>query len=126
MLNLSEISDEMDALEAAAHGVLLNLNMTPLERRLALNRLLSRYHVLEQYKAAFAAFIRRMRRQQGEQAPAPEKVVREILGSLEFGGLRLALLAALIAVTYGGGPRAAWVPLALVPMGTARPPGLRL
>ena len=126
MASIGEISSEMDGLEEEARAVLANPDLTPLERRLALERLLGRYRVLEEYRAALTAFIRRMRDQPQEQPLDPDKVVREILDSREFAALRLLVLAVLIAVIYGDGPRSAWVPMALLPIVAAPLPGLRL
>jgi hypothetical protein len=49
MANAHEVTKEMDALEEDAVRVLSNPNLTPLDRRLALERLLRRYRVLEEY-----------------------------------------------------------------------------
>lgn len=126
MAGVGEIDSAMDALEEEAAGVLAMEKLTPLERRLAFERLLRRYLVLEEYKAALAAFIRRMRERPKGRTLDPEEVVHEILASPEFDALRFLVLAALIAVTYDGGPRSAWVPTALLPMMPIPLPGLRL
>ncbi len=122
----TDITSEMDALEEDAARVLANPALTPLERRMVLDRLLHRYRVQEEYRAALAAFIRGMRNQNRGRSPAPEAVVREILDSPEFACLRLVVLATLVAVVYGDGPRATWVPVALLPTLTLPVPGLRL
>ena len=124
--SIGEIRVEMDALEDEARAVLANPNLTPTERRLALEGLLRRYLVLDEYKAALAAFIRRMRDQPQERALDPEEVVREILGSPEFSALRMLVLAVLIAVVYDGGPRSGCVPMALLPMMPVPLPAFRL
>jgi len=112
----AEITNEMEALENEACAVFADPNLTPAERKLALEGLLRRYLALEEYKAALTVFIRRMRAQSEDRPLDPEEVVREILASPEFAALRLLVLAVLIAVVYGGGPRSAWVPMALLPM----------
>ncbi len=124
MASILETTAEMDALEEDAFHVLTNPDLTSLERRLALERLLRRYGVLDDYRRALAAYVRRMSIRQTAASPSPpDYIVGEILSSPEFTGLRFALLAALIAVIYGDGPRAAWVPTMLMPV--MAPPTLR-
>ncbi|MTJ81125.1 MAG: hypothetical protein F8N37_08910 [Telmatospirillum sp.] len=126
MTSIGEIHAEMDGLEEEARAILANPNVTPLERRQALAALFHRHQVLEEYLAALASFIRRMRAEPQDRTLDPEEVVREILASPEFAALRLLVLAVLIAAVYGDGPRSAWVPMALLPMMPIPLPGLRL
>ena len=116
MATTGEITKEMDALDMDALAILANPNLTPVERRFAIEGLLRQYRVLEDYQRALAAFIRRMRNQRQRRDPDPEEVIREILASPEFMALRLVVLAAFVSVIYGNGSRLAWVPLALVPV----------
>jgi len=116
MANTRELTKAMDTLEEEALSLLANPDLTPFERRLAFEGLLRRYRVLADYQQALAAYIRRMTDLQDDDTPDPEGIIREILSSPEFVGLRLALLAALIALVYGNGPRAGWVPITLVPV----------
>jgi len=120
MATIGELDREMDGLEEAALRILGAPNMTAVERRLALDRLLRRYSVLADYKRALAAYIRRQRWKDGGVAEDPEAVIRDLLTSPEFGILRLVVFAALLAALYGGGPRAALVPAALL-AAAARP-----
>lgn len=115
MMSVAEITRAMDSLEQEAASVLHDPNLTPFERRLAFDKLLGRYQVLAEYKAAMAAFIRCMRFQRDGKAPGPDEVIREILKSPEFLILRLAVMAVFIAVVYASGPRSHWVPTALLP-----------
>jgi len=120
MTTMSEMTAEMDALEHEARNILGNPGLTPLERRRAIGLLLRKFQLLEEYQRALAAYIRRMQDSDQAQAPDPDEVIREILASTEFAGLRCNVLAAVIAVTYANGQRAAWVPMSI---GTI--PGLR-
>lgn len=126
MKDVQDVISAMGTLEEEARVVLHNPHLTPWARRRALEELLGRYLVLEEYKAALAAFIRRMRKQPHGRTLDPEDAVREILASPEFAALRFLVLAVLIAVTYGGGPRSTWVPMALLSMVPIPFPGLRL
>ena len=56
MAQLNDLVKEMDALEHEARAILANPALAPMERRLALEGLFRRYLVLEEYKAALAAF----------------------------------------------------------------------
>ena len=123
MASVIETDGEMATLEDAATRIIANSNLTEIEKRLAISQLLRKYRILEEYQAALAIYIRRIRFQEPSQTSDPESIICEILSSPAFTGLRLALLAALIAVIYGGGPRSAWVPWALLPV--ADTPGMR-
>lgn len=110
MAKLGELDAEMDGLGDEARTILANPNLTVFQRRLALDDLLNRHEVLKQYKKGLAEFVSRMRIKRTDDTPSPYKVVAEILSSPEITALQFALLAALIAVIYADGPRAAWVP----------------
>ena len=114
MATIGELDREMDSLEEAALRVIGNQGMTAVERRQALDSLLRRYNVLDAYRRALAAYIRRQRWKDGGVAEDPEAVIRDLLTSPEFEILRLVVFAALLAVLYGGGPRAALVPVGLL------------
>ena len=115
MTSLNTITREMDCLEEHARRIVADRTMTSTERRLALERLLRRYHALEDYRAALVAFIRRMREQQDGQPPDPEGVIRDVLSAPEFAQLQLMVLVLFAAAVYSDGPRAEWVPMALLP-----------
>ncbi len=123
MANMTEISKEMDELETEALTLLADREMSSMERRVAFRRLLARYGVSEAYKAALAAFIRRMLAAGGDTFD-PAEVLREILASPEFASLLSAVLATFIAVTYEDGPRSAWVPVVFPPTLTFAVPRL--
>ena len=114
MPSLSETVRQMDSLEEDARRVMADRTMTPMERRLAFERLLRRYQVLDDYRAALSTFIRRMRQRQVGQTPTPEKVMRDILAAPEFALLRLVVMALFVAAVYGEGPRSEWVPMTLL------------
>jgi len=118
MASDDEITKQMDGLEAEARAVLGNPDLSPFERRFAFERLLRDYRVLEDYQRALAAYVRQMLELEEVEVPDPEDVIQEILTSPEFALLRVAVLAAFIAIIFGNGngPRLAWVPLAWVPM----------
>lgn len=121
MTTVSEINRQMAELEEEARRVLANPQLTTGERRQALEHLLRRYNVLDDYRRALAAYLRRMRWQDGGTAEDPEAVLSELLASPEFALLRAVVLAALLAALYSGGPRAALVPVALL-VPTMTPP----
>ena len=127
MATISEVTKEMDGLEEEAVRLLANPDLTAGDRRQRFGELLARYNALDAYKRALAAFVRRMLARPAGTPLDPEAVLREILGSPEFAVLSEAVMAMLVAVTYAGGPRAAWVPLPLlpVPVSMAPVPGLR-
>jgi hypothetical protein len=108
--------DDIEVFEEEARSLFANPALTPLERRLAFERLLAKYHVLDEYRRAWVAFVRRMQSGRRSRAANPEEIIREILASPEFGILRLAVFAMLLAVLYDGGPRSAWVPTTLLPL----------
>jgi hypothetical protein len=114
MASIGEVTKELDGLDEEALRVLAAPNMTPMERRLAMERLLRRYHVLKDYHRALTVYIQRVGWQDGQTAENPEQVIADLLASPEFALLRAVVLATLLAVVYGDGPRAALVPVALL------------
>ncbi len=123
-MNASEISKAMDALEAEARAVLADPDLGPIERRQVFQKLLRKYGVLKEYMDALAAFIRRMRFRQGRSAD-PSDVIHSLRARPEFIGIRLMVFAMFVAVMYSGGPRSAWVPVALLPVLAPAVPSLR-
>ncbi len=119
MASEREITFEMDALEEEAVAVQANPALTLIEKRLAFERLLTRYRVLEDYRKALAAYIRRRMAMEADTRATAEDIAREILSSPEFTVLRLAVFAIFLAVVYGDGPRAAWVPFEFLPVVSA-------
>lgn len=124
MTNASELSKQMDDLEEEARHIISNPSVSNFELRQTIERLLRLYRVLDDYQRALAAYIRGMAAIQQGQAADPEALIREILASPEFSGLRLPVLATLIAAIYGGGPRSGWVPWTLLPVVTVAGLGL--
>lgn len=113
---MADIKPQQNALEEDARALLANPYLTPIERRLAFERLLAKYLVLEEYRRAWIVYVRRMQSGRRSRPTDPEEVVRDILASPEFGLLRLAVFAMLLAVLYEGGPRSGWVPVAFLPL----------
>jgi hypothetical protein len=122
MTNMTEIDNMMEMLEREAHAILINPNLTPFERRHALAQLFLRHHVLEEYKAALAAFIAKMNAAKKGRSPPPEEIARKVIKSAKFTSLNLPVLAAFIAVTYEDGPKSHWVPSSLLPSMTMTGP----
>ena len=105
---------DLELLEIRAVELLADPDLTPIQKRRAFFRLLTRFYVLQDYLRGLEAFIRRMM-QEAQRLPVPEDILMDMLESPEFAALKSAVLAALIAVTYSAGPRAAWVPSLLIP-----------
>jgi len=113
---MADVTAELDNLEKDARAVLASPHLTHIERCLAFERLLAKYRVLEEYRRAFRAYVRRMQSVRRSRPADPEEIVRDILASPEFTLLRLAVFAMLLAVLYEGGPRSGWVPVAFLPL----------
>ncbi len=116
MASANELTKMMDNLEDDARRILANPDMAPFGRRRAMEQLLARYLVLSHYKRALTAYIKRMQQHQDGHHEGPEAVTRDIMSSPEFVGLQMTVFAALLAAIYADGPRASWVPVALLPV----------
>jgi hypothetical protein len=115
MTNVQGIEKLLEALERRAREILDDPDLTPVQKRRAIWALIREYGELKRYRAAMEAFIRRMLGERGQLPLDPECIVSELLASPEFDGLQCAVLAALLAATYGTGPRSCWVPFTLLP-----------